>query len=103
MAAQHRSPPMPRCNQASNVSKSMSVVALMIGQALERALRHFGFKPESSAQATGAQSASQRERALPYKGAPNPVSYVAGLGGRSRLGVAISALLLGPALSGCLG
>jgi multidrug efflux system outer membrane protein len=75
----------------------------MIGQALERALRHFGFKPESSAQATGAQSTSQRERALPYKGAPNPVSYVAGLGGKSRLGVAISALLLGPALSGCLG
>jgi outer membrane protein, multidrug efflux system len=75
----------------------------MIGQPLERALRHFGFKPESSAQATGALSASQRERALPYKGAPNPVSYVAGLGGKSRLGVAISALLLGPALSGCLG
>jgi len=75
----------------------------MIGQALERALRHFGFKPESSPQATGALSASQRERALPYKGAPKPVSYAAGLGGKSRLGVAISALLLGPALSGCLG
>jgi outer membrane protein, multidrug efflux system len=73
----------------------------MIGQALVRALRHFGFKPESSPQATGARSGSQRERAALR--APKPVSLVARLGGESRLGVAISALLLGPALSGCLG
>jgi NodT family efflux transporter outer membrane factor (OMF) lipoprotein len=75
----------------------------MIGQALERALRHFGFKPASSPQATGARSGAQRERALLHQGAPKPVSYVARLGGKNRLGVAISALLLGPALSGCLG
>jgi outer membrane protein, multidrug efflux system len=75
----------------------------MIGQALERALCLFGFKPESSPQATGARSGSQRERPALPQGAPKPISYVARLGGKSRLGVAISALLLAPALSGCLG
>ena len=73
----------------------------MIGQALERALRHFGFKPESFPQPTGARPRSQRER--PALRPPKPISYVARLGGKNRLGVAISALLLGPALSGCLG
>ena len=73
----------------------------MIGQALERALRHFGFKPELFPQPTGARSRSQRER--PALRPPKPISYVARLGGKNRLGVAISALLLGPALSGCLG
>jgi outer membrane protein, multidrug efflux system len=79
----------------------MSVVTSMIGQALERVLRHFGFKAESFPQAA-AQSGLKREQARLHERTPKLISYVARRGGKSRLGTVISALLLGPALSGCV-
>jgi NodT family efflux transporter outer membrane factor (OMF) lipoprotein len=73
----------------------------MIGQALEQALRRLGFEAASVLQATRARFGSRRDRAP--EGAPN--SYIARFGGKTRLASALSALsalLLGPALSGCI-
>jgi outer membrane protein, multidrug efflux system len=83
-----------------NVDSNMSTVKPMIGQVLEQALRHLGFKAESIPQAAGARSGSQRERGR--EGAPKLISHVARSRGKNRLASALSALLLGPALSGCI-
>jgi multidrug efflux system outer membrane protein len=60
-------------------------------------MRHLRFEAASVLQTARAPFGSRRDPAP--KGAPN--SYIARPGGKNRLGAAISALLLGPALSGC--
>jgi outer membrane protein, multidrug efflux system len=80
-----------------NVDSNMSTVKPMIGQALEQARRHLGFETASVRRAARARFGSRHDWA---KGAPN--SCVARFGGKTRLASALSALLLGPALSGCI-
>ena len=80
-----------------NVDSNMSTVKPMIGQALEQARRHLGFETASVLRAARARFGSRHDWA---KGAPN--SCVTRFGGKTRLASALSALLLGPALSGCI-
>jgi multidrug efflux system outer membrane protein len=80
-----------------NVDSNMSTVKPMIGQVLEQALRHLGFETASVLRAARARFGSRHDWA---KGTPN--SCVARFGGKTRLASALSALLLGPALSGCI-
>jgi multidrug efflux system outer membrane protein len=81
-----------------NVDRNMSIVKSMTGQALEQALRSLGLQTVPFLQAAKTRLGSRQDRAP--KGMPN--SYVARFGGKTRLASALSALLLSPALSGCI-
>jgi outer membrane protein, multidrug efflux system len=69
----------------------------MTGQVLEQALRRLGLQTVPFLQAARTRLGSRQDRAP--KGAH---SYVARFGGKTRLASALSALLLSPALSGCI-
>jgi NodT family efflux transporter outer membrane factor (OMF) lipoprotein len=66
----------------------------MFGQALEQALHHLGFETASVLQTAKARLGSRHNRA--------PNSYIARFGGKMRTASALSALLLSPALTGCI-
>ena len=69
----------------------------MIGQALEQALRHLGFEAASVLRAARIRLGSRPDRA-PKATAKS----IAGFGGKMRTASALSALLLSPALTGCI-
>jgi multidrug efflux system outer membrane protein len=73
----------------------------MIGTVPGKTLRNLGFEAVSFLQAAMARSGSEQlEREPTRKGAPKPIASPRRLGRKARM--AISALLLGPALSGCI-
>jgi multidrug efflux system outer membrane protein len=74
----------------------------MIGRALEQILRDLGFEAVSFLQGARARLGSPLERASKRKDAPKLISCAARFGGKTRMASAISALLLSPALSGCI-
>ena len=78
----------------------MSIVTPVIGQALEQVVRHLGFETGPFLQTARSRLGSRLDRAP--KEACKPNAYVARFGGKTRIAYAVSALLLGPALSGCI-
>jgi multidrug efflux system outer membrane protein len=83
-----------------NVVSNMSIVTSVIGQALEQVVRHLGFETGPFLQTARSRLGSRLDRAP--KEACKPNAYVARFGGKTRIAYAVSALLLGPALSGCI-
>lgn len=72
----------------------------MIGKVPELTLRNLGIEVVTLLQAAMARSGSEPQREPTRTAAPKPISSPGRLGSRAR--IAISALLLAPALSGCI-
>jgi NodT family efflux transporter outer membrane factor (OMF) lipoprotein len=72
----------------------------MIGKVPELTLRNLGIEVVTFLQAAVARSGSEPQREPTRAAAPKPISSPIRLGSRAR--IAISALLLAPALSGCI-
>ena len=72
----------------------------MIGKVPELTLRNLGIEVVTFLQAAVARSGSEPQREPTRTAAPKPISSPIRLGSRAR--IAISALLLAPALSGCI-
>ena len=85
-----------------NVDSHMSAVKPMIGQALEQALRHIGFEAASVLQAARVRLGSRHDRTPKAATSDAPSACIARFGGKMRAASALSALLLAPALSGCI-